>query len=574
MFFLINAGLVLGQRDKKKKSVNSATTESALREAEFFFTEGEKHFILEDYTKALLYYQRAAELNPFNATIHYKIADVFTKTRKEDDLIKAATSIEASMKLDPSNKYFYLLASNIYASLGQFSNAQKSLETMMREVPGTDEYLYELAVLYIYDKKTQAAIDIYNQIESLFGVTEVSSQQKQSLYTDLGKIDLAIAESEKLIEAFPDEEEFVLGFAEFLSRQNQRPRAIEVLQNHIAQHPESGSAKMLLAGIYRDNGQEKEARILVLGSIENPELEIGSKVLMIATYLNQFSQEKENNSNDAELQLFLESALNKLMEQHPADPNVYILSGDFMLSLGKDREAGQNYFKAIKNGSTSFDAWQNLLVLESKQNQFDSLINHSEMGLELFPNQALIYYFNGYGHFRKKHYKEAAIALEQAKKLSVSNLKTISEINGMLGDAYNGSKEYAKSDQVYDEALAYNPNDEIVLNNYSYYLALRKESLDKAERMSTLLVKNNPNNPTYLDTHAWVLFTREKYKEARKTIEKAIAIGGNSAVYFEHYGDILFKLGEVDEAVNKWRQAKILDSKNELIDKKITNRKL
>jgi predicted negative regulator of RcsB-dependent stress response len=71
-----------------------------------------------------------------------------------------------------------------------------------------------------------------------------------------------------------------------------------------------------------------------------------------------------------------------------------------------------------------------------------------------------------------------------------------------------------------------------------------------------------------------VLFMREKYKEARKVMERAIATGDAGAIHFEHYGDILFKLGETDEAVRQWQKAKSMDSDNELIDKKIANRRL
>jgi Tfp pilus assembly protein PilF len=145
----------------------------------------------------------------------------------------------------------------------------------------------------------------------------------------------------------------------------------------------------------------------------------------------------------------------------------------------------------------------------------------------------------------------------------------------MLGEAYNGTREYEKSDKAFDEALAFNANNAIVLNNYSYYLALRKASLDKAEKMSALLIKNNPDNATFLDTYAWVLYTREKYKEARKIMERAVATGKANATHIEHYGDILFKLNEVDLAVEQWEKAKgMLNASNENLNKKIANRKI
>jgi predicted Zn-dependent protease len=105
-------------------------------------------------------------------------------------------------------------------------------------------------------------------------------------------------------------------------------------------------------------------------------------------------------------------------------------------------------------------------------------------------------------------------------------------------------------------------------------LALRKENLEKAEKMASQLIKNFPDNPSYLDTYAWVLYERGKYKEAKKALEKAIQSGQGTATHFEHYGDILFQLGDIDNAVKQWQKAKQKDGDNASLDKKISNKKL
>lgn len=559
---------------KRKNSQESKPNEIRLREAEFFFSEAEKYFILEDYAKALLYFQRVSELNPTNATVHYKIAEVLAKGTKEEDIQKAAQSIELALKYEKKNKYFYLLASNIYANLGQFEKATAALETMMKEVKGTEDYLFELAALYLYDKKEDEALKVYNRAEDIMGVNEVSSQQKQRIYLDKGKIPEALAEGEKLLQAYPDEERYVLGFAETLSMNGQRSKAIQYLENFIKDHPEAGNAKMVLAGLYKDDGQEEKSRSYVLEVFDDPQVNVSSKVLMMGTYNAMLSQNQSKKINDPELETFVVNLFKKLETNYSTDPNVHLVGGDLYMTLEKDEDAKREYLKAVRSGSASFEAWQNLLYLETQSNQIDSLIAHSEEALEMFPNQAMVHYFNGYGHLRKKQFREASYSLEQAKKLSTSNPAFVSELNGMLGDCYNATKEYAKSDQAYEEALAFNPNNDIVLNNYSYYLALRKENLEKAEKMAAQLVKNFPENPSYLDTYAWVLFERGKYKEAKKTIEKAIQSGQGTATHFEHYGDILFQLGDIDNAVKQWQKAKQKDGDNASLDKKITNRKL
>ena len=92
--------------------------------------------------------------------------------------------------------------------------------------------------------------------------------------------------------------------------------------------------------------------------------------------------------------------------------------------------------------------------------------------------------------------------------------------------------------------------------------------------MSATLIKNHPENPIFLDTYAWVLFTRGKYKEAKKILERAISTGKAAAPHFEHYGDVLYKLGDVDGAVDQWEKARGLNANSETLNKKIANRKI
>lgn len=559
---------------RKKNDETAQASGIKLREAEFYFTEGEKFFILEDYAKALLYYQRTLEITPENATVHYKVAEVLSRSNKQDDLMRASLSIEQALKLEKKNKYFYILAANIYNSLTRFDKAAQVYETMISEVKGTEEYLYELAAVYQYANKFDEAIKTYNRAEAALGINEISSIQKQRIYLEQGKTKEAITEGEKLINNFPGEERYVMGFAETLAEKGMRNEAIQYLEKFVAQNEDAGNVRMLLAGYYRDNNMEDKARPLLLTLFDDPSIEIGSKLIILGAYNAELNQRKARNTPDPDRESFALSLLQKLKKNNPNDPNVHIVGGDLYLSTGKNREAQKEYLSAIELGEVNFEVWENLLLLETQLEQYDLVLQHSDQAMELFPNQRMVFYFNGYAHLRKRHYQEAIAALEQSKRLASSMPSFVSDINALLGDAYNAMKDYDRSDKAYDEALLFNPNNTSVLNNYSYFLAIRKANLDKAEKMAALLIKNNPDNPTFLDTQAWVLYMRGKYKDARKSIERAIGSGNANATHFEHYGDILFQLGDVDGAVKQWERARGLNANSETLNKKIANRKI
>ncbi len=178
---------------------------------------------------------------------------------------------------------------------------------------------------------------------------------------------------------------------------------------------------MLLAGLYRESGQEQKSREYVMGIFDDPQVEVSSKVLMLGTYNAALSQNKSKRINDPELENFVQSLLKKLENSYPRDPDVHLVGGDLYLMLEKNEEARNEYSKAVRYGANSLEAWQNLLFIETQAGLSDSVIVHSEQGLELFPNQGMIYYFNGVAHLRKKNYNEAIQTLEQSRKLSANN---------------------------------------------------------------------------------------------------------------------------------------------------------
>jgi predicted Zn-dependent protease len=421
----------------------------------------------------------------------------------------------------------------------------------------------------MYNQQPEQALKVYTRAESHFGVNEISSLQKQRIYFEQGKVREAIAEGDKLLAAYPDENRFVMAYAEALSQYGKADVAIQKLESYLEVHPDASAVRMLLAGFYQETGQQARSLPLIRAIIEDPELELNSKLIVMSTLQTQAGKDATASDRD-----FAFGLLNTLLRLHPNEPRVIFLAGDMYAGAERKMEALAYYRTGRHSGEATYEVYQNLLLLESELGQFDSLIVHADEALELYPNQGMIYYLQGFAYLRKYDHKKAAYSLEAARKLSSSNATLTAQINAMLGDAYYGAKEYAKSYAAFEAALALNPSDEIVLNNYSYYLALRKEKLDRADRMASQLIREHPDQSAYLDTYAWVLFAQEKYKEAQKVMEKVLTLPGANATHYEHYGDILFKLGRIDDAVKYWNTARTSSgSKSDLLDKKIADRK-
>jgi tetratricopeptide (TPR) repeat protein len=205
---------------------------------------------------------------------------------------------------------------------------------------------------------------------------------------------------------------------------------------------------------------------------------------------------------------------------------------------------------------------------------------HSEEAIEVFPNQAAFWYLNGSAYYQKRNHNKALESLEEARRLAPEGSDLTQHIYALLGDTYNSVSKYEKSDDAYEAALKENPDNDHVLNNYSYFLSLRKEKLERAASLAEKLVEKHPNDATYIDTYAWVLYVMKDYQKCKTFMEKAVALNDQkkekdrSGVIVEHYGDVLFQLGELNKAVEQWKKAKATGTTSTFIDRKIAEMKL
>ena len=559
---------ISAQKKKKKlqdqqDSFTETLSEDDLMQAEYYFVEAEKYFILDQYDKALELFKESLKYNPGSGATNYKIGQTyFALDRKEEALPYALKAKES----DPKNKYYYVMAADILTGMSNFGQAAEIYEEMMSNIPETDSYLYELAALYLYQNNLENALETYERAKKRFGVIEEVAYQKQQIYLKLGRTEEAIDEIKQLSNAYPTESVYVLDLAKLLLGNKQYPEVISTLKQLLEDDPTNAEASVMLSETYRQSGDNEKAMEALKVAFENPSLNFQAKLQLLGGYMSQLP------NKDIE-QLAIELS-EKITKAHPDESSGFAIAGDLYYQLGDKIKAADNYRRAINLDNSNFSLWQNAIQLELELGQYDSAISHSEEALEYFPNQAVLYYFNGTANLITKNYKKAIRSLDEGKKYASANPDLQSVFYGQLGDAYNSIGDNDKSDASYEAALEAKSDNDHVLNNYSYYLSLRKVKLEKALEMSSALVKTHPTNSTYLDTHAWVLYVLERYGEAAKYLKSAIEDPNASGTIHEHYGDVLYQLGRKEEAVSAWENAKSLGGTTDLIDKKIADRKL
>ena len=160
--------------------------------------------------------------------------------------------------------------------------------------------------------------------------------------------------------------------------------------------------------------------------------------------------------------------------------------------------------------------------------------------------------------------------LKKAIALDPSNVNLL----GTLGSIYDGMKNYAACDSVYEAALAMDSTNALINNNFAYSLSVRNIRLDDALRMVDIALSAEPESPSYLDTKGWVYYRLGKYQEAKEYVLRSLEKGEGSAEIFDHLGDISFQLGDQENALLYWEKALEKDPKRDLIRKKIETKSI
>lgn len=554
---------LFAQKGKKKEEADfepldvTELSETEALKAETMVIEAERELILENYFKALELFKAVLELDPDNAAVNFKVAEILTKNGDAQNALPYALQAK---ELVPSNKYYVLLSAEIYKALSNFDEATKLYEGLIESIPGTESYLFDLAILYQYQGKFDKALATYSRAEEVFGMNEIVLREKQKIYLRKRDYEALIADWDKLIAENPEENRYTIELCEFLISQN----LLEEARVRLEKVKYSKHADLLLSEIALVEGNTSKAMDLAQSTIESPEVDYKAKLQVLNNFLGYVITTEEFNE--------LTNMAIRLAAQYPNQYEVQAFTGDVMFRLEKLEQARDYYLEALRINPSNFGVWQNVVNIESQLNQYDSVIVHAEEALEYFPNQSVLYYFAGTGYLIHKEYKKSVQMLEQGRKYT-SDPKLVTVFYGQIGDAYNGMKQYDKSYNAYDQALKADPLNDHVLNNYSWYLSLRKENLDKALEMSTKLIQMYPDNPTYLDTHGWVLYTRGKYEEALVFLRKAANMEEDGTV-IEHYGDVLYQLGKIEDAVEQWKRASTKNDVSKNLDRKIADRKL
>jgi tetratricopeptide (TPR) repeat protein len=350
----------------------------------------------------------------------------------------------------------------------------------------------------------------------------------------------------------------------------QREKARQILLEVLNEEPNNYSAQSAMRTYYLGIQDTLRADSLTRSILLNPATTLDNKVVLLRQEIGY----SESNGGDSThvLNLFRE-----MLAQPEPSADIAEFCAAYMNLKKMPRDSVSNMLKTVLQlAPDNASARLQLVQYAWEADDNASVVSLCQSARLYNPDEMAFYYYQGMAYYRQEDVDHALEAFQNGISVITeeSNPAIVSDFYAVMGDLLHQKGREREAYAAYDSCLQWKPDNVGCLNNYAYYLSELGQQLEKAEQMSFKAIKAEPENGTYLDTYAWILFMQKRYKEALDYIRKALEHDTTgSSVIIEHAGDINFMNGYTDEAVTLWEKALKDDPNNKTLKKKIKRKK-
>ena len=558
LIYIVSVGVLMtlaacgtaGKQARKKQAEPEQVSLSLeeRRKFDYFFLEAVRMKENGQYDAAYELYKHCLDINPASGAALYEISQFYMYLGQE---AKGEEALKQAIRSDESNFWYKQTLASYYEQKRNMPKAISVYKNMAEQFPSRLEPLMSLVDLYNRTQSYQNVIAALNRLEELDGKSEQISMEKFRMYLLMGKQDSAFIEIENLSKEYPYDLRYQNILGDVYLNNGKYPEALATYQHILKEEPHYAPAVLSMASYYQKTGQDSLYQLQLDTILMNDNVLSDTKMELMRQNILQSEQTTKDSTQIVAL-------FKRILARPQQNADLAMLCAQYMITKNMKEESVPVLEQVLSLDPENKPAYLQLLSYAIQDNDLDKVIQIATSALEYHPDALEFYYYCGIAHYQKEETDKALeVFTRGVRQINEKSDKQIaSDFYAILGDIYHQKGRPEESYAAYDSSLVYNPDNIGTLNNYAYFLSIDKKQLDKAEEMSYRTVKAEPENKTYLDTYAWILFEKGRYTEARIYIEQALRNGGDkSRVIVEHCGDIYYMLGEKDKALAYWEKA-------------------
>jgi len=527
---------------------------------QYALIEAVKQKNLGNIPGAIELYTMVLKENDSVAIAYYELGSLYLAV---NEIERAENSFQRAYMLDPSNEWYINGFIDILVIREKYDEAEELVGKIVAANENEIEYCFKQANIYFLSGNSRKAIKSLNKIEKKYGVSDKIILLKANIYEKEEKFKSARKEIEKLIEYFPESLQFLVVAAELALKDKENDLASMYYTEVLELDSTNIYALTNLTDYYRVKKNHSKSLYYLEKSFNSQYIEYKRKMAILTYYLTDtFFMENHGAQLDA--------LIKAVIKKHPTEKEIKLYAVDFYIHQRNYKDAFETLKPLLDDKEKDYGLWRQGILLANALSEKDDLLSLTNRAWNVFPDSSEVLYFKGIAEYEKELYAEVINTYSNSLVNEHKNKELVMQTNQILAESYHRLSMYQQSDSLYRILIKEDPDNYLVLNNFSYYLAIRGESLDEARAMSYRTIIENPENGTFLDTYAWVLYKAGEYKEAEKYINKALQKGGlNDPDVNEHAADIHMSLDSFHMARSFYEKAIILGGDKEKLEEKL-----
>ncbi|MCM1068156.1 MAG: tetratricopeptide repeat protein [Muribaculaceae bacterium] len=529
---------------------------------------------------AFMLLRRARELNPADPFVAAAVAEYTAGLPTTDSamLEDAYRAVRARFEAAPADEHYGLVFASFAQQMGRVDDLIYVWQTMDSLMPSRTDPAMNLATALMsrysqtFDRADfDRAMAIYDRLEQGAGPSLPLASRKIGAYMMMKDTAAVVSEIEKLAASAPADVNNLIIVGRLFAGVGEPDRALDVLDSASGIDPSNGKIYLARALVYRSRNDSVAYDREVFRALQAPAVEYGDKFQLLSDYVVKLYADSTQRPR-------IEQMFETIQEVNPGEATLHALYGAYKASVEEPEAAIEQFNYSIDLDPNQPNVWQSLVQLYSLDGNTDELLEASRKALVHFPGDP---YFatNGAMALAVKDRMPQAIALlDSVDRKLIANRRQASLIDATRGDFFYRIGERDSAYVAYSRAIEEDPDNYMALNNCAYYMCEDSTGtmLDRAELYASIATAAEPENATFLDTYAWVLYCKGDYEKAREIIDRALDLfkkedydDQGSVDIYDHAGDIYYRSCNRREAVEFWKKALDLGPADDALKEKI-----
>lgn len=547
-------------------NVNIAVAHKTSPEFDYVFMEAIRQENAGHYAAAFDLFQHAMEMDSLSAETYYFMAPYYYDLDEMKGDSIALTLLKKAVALNPGNPNYHERLAQGYIHSQDYDSAIEAYEALYSANRNRSDVLEILLQLYQQKKNYRKMLSTIDRMEEVEGTSEEITLAKMQVYQMQGDKQAAYKSLRQLVEDHPNDVNYKVMLGNWLEQNDRRDEALEMFKAAENDDPSNEFAAESLYDYYHLEGNDSLANIYRDRILFNKYASIRTR-LQVMHQLIRENVPQHRDSTEV-LNLFY-----RMMDVDKENADIAALAVTYMQITNMPDSVQQPVLHHIIDiAPDASNARLQLVGMSWKLQDWKTVEELCRPALEYNPDDMTFCYFLGLACYQQDKDDEALEAFRRGVSQinDKSDKNIVSDFYAIMGDILHKKGQNQEAYDAYDNCLKWKPDNVSCLNNYAYYLSIEddadEEMMRKAELMSLQTVNAEPENSTYLDTYAWILFLEERYAEAKVYIDKTVEHLDeeyNNATIYEHAGDIYYVLGNTSEAKAFWQKALDEGSSNE-----------